>query len=61
VAIAFDAGFASLASFNRAFKLAEGKPPTEFRAERIASNEAATEAPGFDGCSKPGLRLGTEF
>ena len=31
VAIAFDVGFASLASFNRAFKLAEGRAPSEFR------------------------------
>lgn len=31
VAVAFDSGFASLASFNRAFKLAEGRTPTEFR------------------------------
>jgi AraC-like DNA-binding protein len=33
VAIAFDAGFASLASFNRAFKEIEGRPPSDFRTD----------------------------
>lgn len=60
VAIAFDAGFASLASFNRAFKLVEGKPPTEFRAERLASHEAACEKP-IERCSAPEMRLKIGF
>jgi AraC-like DNA-binding protein len=30
--IALDAGFGSLASFNRAFRLANGHTPSEFRA-----------------------------
>jgi len=34
--IAMDAGFASLAPFNRAFKAAEGKTPTEYRALALA-------------------------
>lgn len=38
VTIALDVGFASLASFNRAFKLVEGRPPTEFR-DRARSSE----------------------
>lgn len=33
--IAMDAGFASLAPFNRAFKAAEGITPTEYRAQAI--------------------------
>lgn len=40
VQIAFDSGFASLASFNRAFKLAEGCSPTEFREARLGSRRA---------------------
>lgn len=52
--VAWDAGFASLASFNRAFKLAEGRAPSEYRAERLAagtslssesSSEPASPAP----------------
>lgn len=31
IAIALDSGFASLASFNRAFQAAEGRPPSAFR------------------------------
>jgi len=34
--IAMDAGFGSLAPFNRAFKTAEGMTPTEFRAQTFA-------------------------
>lgn len=37
VAIAFDAGFSSLASFNRAFKDIEGRPPSEIRAHLQAA------------------------
>ena len=37
VTIAFDAGFASLASFNRAFRLAEDCSPTEFREAGLPS------------------------
>lgn len=33
IAIALDSGFASLASFNRAFQAAEGRPPSAFRAQ----------------------------
>lgn len=36
LAIAFDAGFASLASFNRCFALAEGMSPGEYRARALA-------------------------
>ena len=32
IAIALDSGFSSLASFNRAFKAVEGRPPSAFRA-----------------------------
>ena len=32
IAIALDSGFASLASFNRAFQAVEGRPPSAFRA-----------------------------
>lgn len=39
IAIAFDAGFASLASFNRAFKQAEGVAPSEYRAGTRKSGE----------------------
>ncbi|MBC6980216.1 helix-turn-helix domain-containing protein [Caulobacter sp. 17J80-11] len=35
--LAFDSGFASLASFNRAFKLQEGLSPSDFRARALAS------------------------
>jgi AraC-like DNA-binding protein len=45
-AVAWDAGFASLASFNRAFKHVEGRAPSEFRAERLA-------APGAESSSEP--------
>lgn len=38
VAIAFDAGFASLASFNRAFKEIEGRPPSDFRAGSVVKS-----------------------
>jgi AraC-like DNA-binding protein len=41
VTIALDVGFASLASFNRAFKLAEGRPPTEFRTDALAAASPA--------------------
>lgn len=34
--IAMDAGYASLATFNRAFKGAEGKTPSEFRASALS-------------------------
>ncbi|TYT26612.1 AraC family transcriptional regulator [Luteimonas viscosa] len=37
LAIAFDAGFASLPSFNRAFREAEGIAPGEYRARVLAS------------------------
>lgn len=35
LSIAMDAGFASLATFNRAFKLQEGTTPTEFRRQAL--------------------------
>ncbi len=35
VSIAMDAGFASLATFNRAFRALEGKTPTEFRKQAL--------------------------
>jgi len=34
--IAMDAGFSSLAPFNRAFKAVEGKTPSEYRALALA-------------------------
>ena len=46
-AIAFDVGFNSLASFNRAFKDITGLPPTEFRAE--AADEARADGNGPNG------------
>ena len=46
VTIALDVGFASLASFNRAFKLAEGKPPTEFRTHALAAGSPAQNPTG---------------
>lgn len=36
IAIAFDCGFASLASFNRVFRDMEGRPPSAFRANPVA-------------------------
>jgi AraC-like DNA-binding protein len=44
--LAFDVGFASLASFNRAFKLVEGRSPSEFRAEQLALAAAQDGPPG---------------
>lgn len=40
-AIAFDLGFASLGPFNRAFKEATGKTPTEWRAHALAQGDSA--------------------
>ena len=40
--IALDAGFSSLGPFNRAFKLAEGKTPTEFR-DALRAPQGGTE------------------
>ena len=48
IAIAFDAGFASLASFNRVFKQAEGVAPSDYRlhaAAPAAPARAASEGP----------------
>ena len=39
LAIAFDAGFASLPSFNRSFREAEGLSPGEYRARALASGD----------------------
>ena len=39
LAIAFDAGFASLPSFNRSFREAEGLSPGEYRARALASSD----------------------
>lgn len=61
VAIAFDAGFASLASFNRAFKLAEGKPPTEYRAHALSNSGSLDGAPDADGSAEVDQRLKTGF
>ncbi len=47
LALAFDVGFASLASFNRAFRLVEGRSPTDYRAERLAANGTQTGAAGL--------------
>nr|WP_219339727.1 helix-turn-helix domain-containing protein [Luteimonas salinisoli] len=57
VAIAFDAGFASLASFNRAFKLAEGVSPSAYRAAALArvggaGREAVRDGAGAAGASR---------
>lgn len=41
IAIALDSGFASLASFNRAFQAVEGRPPSAFRVARTGSEERA--------------------
>lgn len=40
VAVALDSGFASLPSFNRAFKDVEGRTPSAFRAEALAGTGA---------------------
>lgn len=60
VAIAFDAGFASLASFNRAFKLAEGQSPSEYRARALSIGGARAETLDRDASPKvnPGLETG---
>lgn len=47
IAIAFDVGFASLASFNRAFKLAEGRSPSEYR-EMLAADKDLPAMPGSE-------------
>jgi AraC-like DNA-binding protein len=39
LAVAFDAGFASLPSFNRSFREAEGLSPGEYRARALASGD----------------------
>jgi AraC-like DNA-binding protein len=36
--IALDAGFQSIGPFNRAFKTATGRTPTEFRREKLAES-----------------------
>ena len=59
VAIAFDVGFASLASFNRAFKLAEGRPPSEIRAELLSAGNTVSEARSSG--SNPDLGFETGF
>jgi AraC-like DNA-binding protein len=41
-AIAYDLGFASLTTFNRAFKDATGKTPTEWRAQALARLDPAS-------------------
>lgn len=40
VAIALDSGFASLASFNRAFRTVEGRSPSEYRASALRGHAA---------------------
>lgn len=42
--VAFDAGFASLASFNRVFKEVEGVAPSEYRARALAAAPEAAPA-----------------
>lgn len=44
LAIAFDAGFASLPSFNRSFREAEGLSPGEYRARALASGDPPESA-----------------
>lgn len=56
VGVALDAGFASLASFNRAFKTIEGRSPTEFRAEQLSIRAAADEARENRDPSRPDSR-----
>lgn len=43
LAIAFDAGFASLPSFNRSFRDSEGMAPGEYRARALAQGEPAKD------------------
>ena len=43
IAIAFDSGFASLASFNRAFMAHQGQSPSAYRAEAMTRFEAQIE------------------
>ncbi len=50
-AIAFDVGFNSLASFNRAFKDITGLPPTGFRAEAADKARADGNGPNGPGAS----------
>ncbi|MEG3192559.1 AraC family transcriptional regulator [Lysobacter sp. D1-1-M9] len=61
VAIAFDAGFASLASFNRAFKLAEGQAPTGYRADVLRIDRSRDERVDPDGSPEAEQRLRTGF
>lgn len=50
IAIALDSGFASLASFNRAFKAIEGCSPSAYRAAscQTRSDEPSRQQPGFE-------------
>ncbi|MDP8916091.1 MAG: helix-turn-helix domain-containing protein [Pseudomonadota bacterium] len=61
VGLAFDVGFASLASFNRAFKQFEGRSPSEFRAERLSLTAAPDGRLEVEAPSEPDLRLRTGF
>lgn len=58
VTVALDVGFASLASFNRAFKLAEGRPPTEFRNSALSSEPPAQIPPEGSSQADPALVVG---
>jgi AraC-like DNA-binding protein len=40
--IAMDAGFQSIGPFNRAFKVATGQTPTEFRRDALAGSPASS-------------------
>lgn len=42
IAVAFDSGFASLASFNRLFRAATGRTPSDFRSKRGNGERAAS-------------------
>jgi AraC-like DNA-binding protein len=48
VAIAMDAGFASIASFNRVFRATEGCSPSEFRRRGASEDLAADPQPAFE-------------
>jgi AraC-like DNA-binding protein len=45
IAIALDSGFASLASFNRVFRAAEGRAPSEYR-KAPGGGQTLAERPG---------------
>jgi AraC-like DNA-binding protein len=48
IAVALDSGFASLASFNRVFRAAQGCTPSEYRDAALAERRKSRPAPTFE-------------